>query len=475
MGAIFGIVSKKDALSDVFFGTDYHSHLGTRRGGLAAFDTELGLQRKIHNIQNAPFRTKFETIFEEMKGNTVVGCISDYDPQPLMIRSKLGTFAMCVVGNINNYEELIKNFLDTTGGHFSVATGNRINEVELVASLISQRDNFVDGIRFAQEQIEGTAQIAILKEGGNVICARDKMGRLPIQLGKNEEGFCFTFESYAFEKMGYEKYRELGAGEIVEITPDEVITLSEPRKEMKMCAFLWSYYGYPTTSYEGINVEVMRYRNGELMAKRDKEQFPDLKLDYVSGVPDSGTPHAIGYANESKVPFARPYIKYTPTWARSFMPNSQVDRNKVAKMKQIPVHDLINGKDLLFVDDSIVRGTQLRETVEFLYEHGAKSVHIRSACPPIMYGCKYLNFSRATSDMELITRRTIVELEGEEGLNYIEEYADHTTERGKKMREAICKKMHFSTLEFQSLEGLVEAIGIDECKLCTYCWNGKEK
>ena len=475
MGAIFGIVSKKDALSDVFFGTDYHSHLGTRRGGLAAYDTELGLQRKIHNIQNAPFRTKFETIFEEMKGNTVVGCISDYDPQPLMIRSKLGTFAMCVVGHINNYEDLIKNFLDTTGGHFSVATGNRINSVELVASLISQKDNFVDGIRFANDQIDGTASIVILKEGGNVICARDKMGRLPIQIGKNDDGFCFTFESYAFEKMGYEKYRELGAGEIVEITPDEVITLSEPRKEMKMCAFLWSYYGYPTTSYEGINVEVMRYRNGEILAKKDQEQFPDLKLDYVSGVPDSGTPHAIGYANESKIPFARPYIKYTPTWARSFMPNSQVDRNRIAKMKQIPVHDLINGKDLLFVDDSIVRGTQLRETVDFLYEHGAKSVHIRSACPPIMYGCKYLNFSRATSDMELITRRTIVELEGEEGLNHIEEYADQNTERGKKMREAICKKMHFSTLEFQSLEGLVEAIGIDECKLCTYCWNGKEK
>ncbi|MBR3685058.1 MAG: amidophosphoribosyltransferase [Clostridia bacterium] len=475
MGAIFGIVSKKDCLSDVFFGTDYHSHLGTRRGGLAAYDKDLGLQRKIHNIQNAPFRTKFENIFEEMKGNTVVGCISDYDPQPLMIRSKLGTFAMCVVGNINNYEELIKNFLDTTGGHFSVATGNRINEVELVASLISQKDNFVDGIKFANDVIDGTASIVILKEGGNVIAARDKMGRLPIQLGKNEDGFCFSFESYAFEKMDYEKYRELGPGEIVEITPNEVITLSEPRKEMKMCAFLWSYYGYPTTSYEGINVETMRYRNGESMAKNDKEQFPDLKLDYVSGVPDSGTPHAIGYANQSKVPFARPYIKYTPTWARSFMPNSQVDRNRIAKMKQIPVHDLINGKDLLFVDDSIVRGTQLRETVDFLYEHGAKSVHIRSACPPIMYGCKYLNFSRATSDMELITRRTIVELEGEEGLNHLEEYADSNTERGKKMREAICKKMHFSTLEFQSLDGLVEAIGIDECNLCTYCWNGKEK
>ena len=475
MGAIFGIVSSKDCLSDVFFGTDYHSHLGTRRGGLAAYDTELGLQRKIHNIQNAPFRTKFENIFDEMKGNSVIGCISDYDPQPLMIRSKLGIFAMCVVGHINNYEELITNFLDTTGGHFSVATGNRINTIELVASLISQKDNFVDGIKYAQEAIDGTASIAILKEGGHVIAARDRYGRLPIQVGKDENGYCFSFESYAFEKLGYEKVRELGPGEIVEITPTEIIELSAPRKEMKMCAFLWSYYGYPTTSYEGVNVEVMRYRNGEIMAEMDEKNFPDLKLDYVSGVPDSGTPHAIGYANKSKTPFARPYIKYTPTWARSFMPNSQVDRNRIAKMKQIPVHDLINGKDLLFVDDSIVRGTQLRETVEFLYEHGAKSVHIRSACPPIMYGCKYLNFSRATSDMELITRKTIVELEGEEGLNHLEEYADATTERGKKMRKAICDKMHFSSLEFQSMEGLVKAIGIDECNLCTYCWNGKEK
>lgn len=474
MGAIFGIVSSKDCLSDVFFGTDYHSHLGTRRGGLAAYDTELGLQRKIHNIQNAPFRTKFENIFEEMKGKSVIGCISDYDPQPLMIRSKLGVFAMCVVGHINNYEELITKFLDTTGGHFSVATGNRINLVELVASLISQKDNFVDGIKFANEVIDGTASIIILKEGGHVIAGRDRYGRLPIQIGKNANGHCFSFESYAFEKLDYEYVRELGPGEIVEITPNEIIQLSPPSKKMKMCAFLWSYYGYPTTCYEGINVEVMRYRNGELLAKSDKEQFPNLKLDYVSGVPDSGTPHAIGYANESKTAFARPYIKYTPTWARSFMPGSQVDRNRIAKMKQIPVHDLINGKDLLFVDDSIVRGTQLRETVDFLYEHGAKSVHIRSACPPIMYGCKYLNFSRATSDMELITRRTIVELEGEEGLNHLEEYADSSTERGKNMRNAICKKMHFSTLEFQSLDNLIKAIGIDKENLCTYCWNGKE-
>ncbi len=474
MGAIFGIVSKKDCLSDVFFGTDYHSHLGTRRGGLAAYDAEAGLQRKIHSIENAPFRTKFEKIYEEMRGTSVVGCISDHDSQPLMIRSKLGNFALSVVGFINNYDALIEGIFNSTGGHFSVATGNRINAVELVASLISQKDSFVEGIRYAHDAIDGTASIVILKEDGNAICARDKEGKLPIQLGKNQDGYCFSFESFAFEKLGYEKVRELGPGEIVEVTPDGINQLAPAHKQMKMCAFLWSYYGYPTTSYEGVNVEVMRCRNGEILAERDKELFPDLELDYVSGVPDSGTPHAIGYANKSRVPFARPYIKYTPTWARSFMPNKQVDRNRIAKMKQIPVHDLIKDKNLLFVDDSIVRGTQLRETVDFLYEHGAKSVHIRSACPPIMYGCKYLNFSRATSDMELITRRTIVELEGEEGLKHLDEYAQHDTERGKKMREAICKNMHFSTLEFQTLDGLVKAIGIDECKLCTYCWNGKE-
>ncbi len=475
MGAIFGIVSDTDCMSDVFFGTDYHSHLGTRRGGLAAYDKQLGLQRKIHSIENSPFRTKFEKIFEEMQGTTVVGCISDHDSQPLMIRSRLGNFAMCVVGYINNDQEIIEQLFLERGGHLSVATGNRINSVELVAALISQKDNFVDGIRHAQNVIDGTASIVILKEDGNVICARDKMGKLPIQLGYNGHSYCFSFESYAFEKLGYDKYRELKPAEIVEVTKDGVTTLAEGQEEMKMCAFLWSYYGYPTSSYEGVNVEVMRYKNGEIMAEKDAEQFPDLELDYVSGVPDSGTPHAIGYANKSKVPFARPYIKYTPTWARSFTPSKQSDRNRIAKMKQIPVHDLIKDKNLLFVDDSIVRGTQLRETVDFLYEHGAKSVHIRSACPPIMYGCKYLNFSRATSDMELITRRTIAELEGDEGLKHIDEYADPNTERGKKMRAEICKKMHFSTLEFQTLDGLVEAIGIDKCKLCTYCWNGKEK
>lgn len=475
MGAFFGIVSSKDCLSDVFFGTDYHSHLGTYSAGLAMYDKEVGLQRKIHNIQNAPFRTKFEHVFEQMKGTSAIGCISDCDPQPLMIRSKLGTYVMTVVGNINNENELVEKFLSLAGGHFSVSTGGGINAIELVASLINQRDNFADGIRFAHDAIDGTASILILKDDGTLIAARDKVGRLPVQIGKDENGYAVTFESFAFKKLGYVEEKELGPGEIVEITTEGIVQLAPPRDKMKMCAFLWSYYGYPTTNYEGINVEAMRYRNGEILSDMDDENFPGLKLDYVSGVPDSGTPHAIGYANKSRVPFARPYIKYTPTWARSFMPNSQVDRNKIAKMKQIPVHELIEGKDLLFVDDSIVRGTQLRETVEFLYEHGAKSVHMRSACPPIMYGCKYLNFSRATSDMELITRKTIVELEGEEGLNHLEEYSDRNTERGKAMRKAICDKLNFSTLEFQSLDGLIEAIGIDKCKLCTYCWNGKEE
>lgn len=474
MGAFFGIVSKKDCMQDVFFGTDYHSHLGTRCGGLACYDKEIGLQRKIHNIENAPFRTKFENVFREMKGTSAIGCISDFDPQPLMIRSNLGTYAICVVGVINNAEDLINQYLSFSGGHFGVSTGGFINSIELVAAMINQKSNFVDGIKFAQKSIKGTASILILKEDGTIIASRDKNGRLPIQIGKDENGYCVSFESFAFKKLDFDEVRELGSGEIVEITVEGIKQLASPNKEMKMCAFLWSYYGYPTSSYEGINVEAMRYRNGELLAEFDMKKNPNMKIDYVGGVPDSGTPHAIGYANKSRIPFSRPYIKYTPTWSRSFMPGNQTDRKKIAKMKQIPVHELIEGKDLLFVDDSIVRGTQLKETVDFLYEHGAKSVHMRSACPPIMFGCKYLNFSRATSDMELITRKTIVELEGEEGLKHLDEYSDSSTERGRKMREAICDKLHFSSLEFQSLEGLVKAIGIDKCKLCTYCWNGKE-
>jgi amidophosphoribosyltransferase len=375
---------------------------------------------------------------------------------------------------VNNTDELVEKYCSDGGIHFNAMTSGTINSTELVATLINRKDSFGDGIRFAQDVIDGSASILILKEGGNLIAARDKLGRIPVLVGKNEDGYAVTFESFAYQKLGYEDERELGAGEIVEISPDKIEQLSPAQKKKKICAFLWSYYGYPTAKYEGINVEVMRCRNGAIMSENDKKLGKTSDIDYVCGVPDSGTPHAIGYANQSRIPFARPFIKYTPTWPRSFTTAKQADRKKVAKMKLIPVHELIEGKNLLFVDDSIVRGTQLRETVEFLYDNGAREVHMRSACPPIMYACKYLNFARSTSDMELIARRTIVELEGEEGLKYIEEYSDANTERGKKLREAICKKLNFASLEFQSLEGIIEAIGLDADELCTYCWNGKE-
>ncbi|MBE6788297.1 MAG: amidophosphoribosyltransferase [Ruminococcaceae bacterium] len=474
MGGFFGIASKEDCMIDVFYGVDYHSHLGTRRAGLAAYDAEIGLQRKIHNIENSPFRTKFEHIFEEMQGTSVIGCISDSDPQPLLIRSHHGTYAICMVGIINNSDELIDKYLSSTGDHFDAMTGGKVNSVELLSALINQKKDFVEGIKFAQDAIDGTAAILILKQDGSLIAARDKVGRLPVHIGKSETGYAVSFESFAYAKLGYEDVKDLGPGEIVEVTSEDVRQLSPPGDKMRVCAFLWSYYGYPTSTYEGINVEAMRYRNGEIMAQSDIDKNIANGIDYVGGVPDSGTPHAIGYANKSRIPFARAFIKYTPTWARSFTPAKQSDRNKIAKMKQIPVHELIKDKSLLFVDDSIVRGTQLKETVDFLYENGAKAVHMRSACPPIMYGCKFLNFSRATDDMELIARRVIMELEGEEGFNHIEEYSDSNSERGKNLRKVICEKFNFESLEFQSLEGVVKAIGLEPCKLCTYCWNGKE-
>lgn len=473
MGGFFGAVCKSDAISDVFFGTDYHSHLGTRRGGMAAFNNEVGLQREIHNIQNSPFRTKFEGVFDEMQGNSAIGCISDFDPQPLLIRSKVGTYAICTIGIVNNANELIEKYI-SDNGYFNVMTSGKVNTTDLIAALINQKENFTEGIKFAQEVIDGTASILILKNDGNIIAARDRLGRLPVLIGKNENGYCVSFESFAYQKLGYENEKELGPGEIVELSADSMTQLAKPGKEMKICAFLWSYYGYPTSCYEGVNVETMRYRNGQIMAKYDEKMGNTDELDYVSGVPDSGTPHAIGYANESNVHFARPFIKYTPTWARSFTPNKQRDRSRIAKMKQIPIHDLIIDKNLLFVDDSIVRGTQLKETVDFLYNNGAKAVHMRSACPPIMYKCKYLNFSTANNELELITRRTILELEGEEGFNHIDEYSDAQTERGKNLRKSICDKFQFTSLEFQSLDGIIEAIGIEPCKLCTYCWSGEE-
>jgi len=474
MGGFFGVVSHSDAIADVFFGTDYHSHLGTRRGGIAAWDKELGLQREIHNIQNSPFRTKFEKVFDEMQGTSAIGCISDFDPQPLIISSNLGTYAICIVGAVTNAAELINKFFENSGGHFCAMTGGAINSTELVAALINQKSDFADGIKFAQSVIEGSANIVILKNDGKLLAARDKLGRIPVLIGKNEDGYCVTFESFACMKLGYESERELGPGEVVELTADSCTQLVAPGNKKRICSFLWSYYGYPTSTYEGVNVEMMRCKNGEIMAENDAKKGLAQDIDYVGGVPDSGIPHAIGYANKSRVPYARAFIKYTPTWSRSFTPTSQKERNRVAKMKQIPVHEFIKDKKLLFVDDSIVRGTQLKETVDFLYDSGAKEVHMRSACPPIMYACKYLNFSRATSDMELIARRVILELEGEEGFKHIEEYTDSSTQRGQELRKKIAEKFNFASLEFQTLEGIIKAIGIDECELCTYCWNGKE-
>ena len=473
MGGFCGAISNRDVALDVYFGTDYHSHLGTRRGGMAAWDPELGFQREIHNIENAPFRTKFDRTVGEMVGKRCIGSISDTDPQPLLVRSVHGTYAICVVGVIKNEDQLIQQLLDDADGHFEAMSGGRVNSNELVATLISQRPTIAEGIRYAQEVVEGTVSVLIMTPDC-LIAGRDKFGRLPIHIGQDDEGCCVAFESFAYQKMGYHDAYELGPAEVVKITESGWETLLPPEKEMRICAFLWTYYGYPNSNYEGVNVEVMRNRNGALLAKTDREEGTAQDIDYVSGVPDSGTPHAIGYANESGIPFARPFIKYTPTWPRSFMPTNQKERDRVAKMKQIPVHELIEGKKLLFVDDSIVRGTQLRETVDFLYESGAKEVHMRSACPPIMYGCKYLNFSRSNSEMELIARRTVQNLEGDEGQKHLDEYADGTTQRGKCMLKAICEEMGFDSLGYQSLDGLLEAIGLDKDKVCTYCWNGKE-
>lgn len=474
MGGFFGAVAHRDVLSDVFFGTDYHSHLGTKSGGIATLHPTLGFQREIHHIDSTPFRTKFEKVFDHMGGNASIGCINDTSPQPLLVRSAIDTYAICMVGAVNNREALIEECL-REGRDFDAMTGGAVNVTELVASLINRKDNFVDGIRHAQEVIDGTVSLLILTGKGTLIAARDELGRLPVHVGKSEDGYCVSFESFAYRKLGYTDCHELGPGEIVEVSADRMAVLAPAQKKKCVCAFLWTYYGYPTSDYESINVEVMRYRNGAILARNDKQNgtFPE-DLDYVSGVPDSGTPHAIGYSNECHVPFARPFIKYAQTWLRSFMPDSAGERDRVAKMKQIPVRELIDGKSLLFVDDSIVRGTQLKGTVDFLYSNGAKAVHMRSACPPIMFGCKYLNFSRSTGDDDLITRSVIRQLEGEEGLRHLDEYADGTTERGKRMRKAICDRLHFESLEFQTLQGIEEAIGLDESELCTYCWNGKE-
>ena len=473
MGGFFGAISRRDCVLDLFFGTDYHSHLGTRRGGMTVYDAQDGFQRQIHNIENTPFRTKFEDDLSDFHGCSGIGCISDTDPQPLLVRSHLGLYAITTVGILNNAEDLVERYFSDHGHQFMAMSSGKVNSTELVAALINQCDDLVSGIRHAQESIDGSCTILILTPEC-ILAARDRLGRLPVLIGQDADGCCVSFESFAYHKLGYQDAYELGPREIVRVTPDGWETLSPAGDEMRICAFLWTYYGYPNSNYEGVNVEVMRYRNGEIMARDEVQRGQLPKVDYVAGVPDSGVPHAIGFANRSGKPFARPFVKYTPTWPRSFMPANQSVRDQVAKMKQIPVPELIEGKRLLFVDDSIVRGTQLRGTVEFLYDSGAAEVHMRSACPPIMYGCKYLNFSRSNSDMELLSRRTIQALEGDEGQQHLDEYADASTQRGQCLLQAICKEMGFDSLGYQSLDGLLEAIGIDRSKICTYCWNGQE-
>ncbi len=473
MGGFFGAVSKRDCVLDIFFGTDYHSHLGTKRAGMIIYDEKDGFQRQIHNIENTPFRTKFEKDLSDFHGHAGIGCISDTDPQPLLVRSHLGLYAISTVGIVRNADALIKEYFSDHGHQFMAMSSGKVNASELVAALINQKDDIVSGILHAQEAIDGSATILILNKDG-IIAARDKLGRLPVLIGQNEDGCCVSFESFAYHKLGYENAYELGPREIVKLTANGFETLSPAGKEMKICGFLWTYYGYPNSNYEGVNVEVMRYQNGAIMARDEIEQNRLPDVDFVCGVPDSGVPHAIGFANKSNKHFARPFVKYTPTWPRSFTPSDQKVRNQVAKMKQIPVPELIEGKKLLFVDDSIVRGTQLQETVDFLYESGAKEVHMRSACPPIMYGCKFLNFSSSRSDMELLARRVVQELEGDEGQKHLDEYSDASTERGQCMLKAICDKFGFDSLGYQSLDGVLEAIGLDRSKVCTYCWNGKE-
>ena len=473
MGGFFGAVSRKNCKYDVFFGTDYHSHLGTKRGGLAFYDTEKGFQRQIHNIENTPFRTKFEGDLLKLDGTAGLGCISDTDPQPLLVRSHLGLFSISIVGLISNLDKIVEDTFSGPGHYFMSQSNGKVNSAELVAALINRCNDLVEGIKYAQNIIEGSCTILLLLKDG-IIAARDKVGRLPIVVGQNDEGCCVSMESFACQKLGYTPCYNLGPGEIVKITVDGCQQLAAPGDKMKICAFLWSYYGYPNSNYEGQNVEVMRCRNGEIMAREEEKNGTMPDVDYVAGVPDSGVPHAIGYANYSHKTFARPFVKYTPTWARSFMPSNQEMRNVVAEMKQIPVPELIEGKKLMLVDDSIVRGTQLRETVDFLYKNGAKEVHMRSACPPIMYSCKYLNFSSSNSQMELLTRRTIQRLEGEIGQHHAKEYADATTERGQCLLKAICTEMGFDSLGYQTLDGLLEAIGLDRDKVCTYCWTGEE-
>ncbi|MBS7006800.1 amidophosphoribosyltransferase [Anaerostipes sp.] len=468
MGGFFGVTSKQDCVFDLYFGTDYHSHLGTRRAGMAVYSKEDGFDRAIHNIENAPFRTKFDKDVNKMHGYMGIGCISDYEPQPLIVRSHHGTYAIMTVGKINNTDEIIKQMFDSGHTHFLEMSGGDINATELVAAIINQKEHLVEGIQHAQDIIDGSMTMVLLTPKG-IYAARDKMGRTPVAVGKKDDGYCISFESFAYLNLGYVADRELGPGEIVILTPEGTQTLAKPGEDMKICTFLWVYYGYPSSSYEGISVEEMRYECGKKLAQRD-----DAAPDTVAGVPDSGIAHAIGYANESGIPFSRPFIKYTPTWPRSFMPTIQSKRNLIAKMKLIPVHELIQDKSLLLIDDSIVRGTQLRETTEFLYQSGAKEVHVRPACPPIIYGCKYLNFSRSTSEMDLITRRIIEQIGGDYKNVHLEKFSNPDSPEYQAMIDEICKQLNFTSLRYHRLDDMIESVGLDPKKLCTYCWDGKE-
>ena len=470
MGGFFGVASKRDCVLELFYGVDYHSHLGTRRGGMATYG-EDGFNRAIHNIENSPFRTKFDRDVGEMKGNLGIGCISDFEPQPLLICSKLGSFAITTVGKVNNYDELLRQLYDNTHSHFQEMTNGQVNVTELIAALICEKDSIVEGIEYVQDIVEGSMTLLLMTKDG-IYAARDRYGRTPLVVGHKEDAYCVSFESHAYINLGYTDYKELGPSEIAYITPEGVETLRAPREEMKICSFLWVYYGYPTSSYEGVNVEEMRYKCGSMLAKRDGNS---VQPDVVAGVPDSGIAHAIGYANESGIPYARPVIKYTPTWPRSFMPTNQNQRSLIARMKLIPVQALIENKKLLLIDDSIVRGTQLRETTEFLYNSGAKEVHVRPACPPLLYGCKYLNFSRSKTEMELITRQMIKKREGEEcPQEVLDEYANPCSCKYAQMLEDIRQQQNFTTLRYHRLDDLLASIGIEPCKVCTYCFNGKE-
>jgi len=471
MGGFFGAASKEDCVFDLFYGIDYHSHLGTRRAGIAVYSKQTGFDKSIHNIENTPFRTKFKQEANDMCGEYGIGCISDYEAQPVLIRSHHGTFSITTVGKINNTEEIVEEILKNHTHFFEMQNGS-VNQTELVAAIINQKENFIDGIRYAQEIIDGSMSMLILTPKG-VYAVRDKLGRTPIIIGGTEDGYCASFESFAYLNLGYTDYKELKPGEIVVMDENGVSSLVCPNNPMKICTFLWVYYGYPSSSYEGMTVEKMRYHCGECLARRDAGKVsPDL----VAGIPDSGVAHAIGYANESNVEYSRPFVKYTPTWPRSFMPTHQKKRNLIAKMKLIPIHDLINGKKLLLIDDSIVRGTQLGETTQFLYDSGAKEVHIRTGCPPILFGCKYLNFSRSSSEMELITRRVIAELEGKEEADRetVMQYTDPDSEKYQQMVEKIREKLNFTSLAYLRLDDMLESTGVDKEKLCTYCWTGKE-